>query len=157
VRDAPDIHICTVLAASIDTPLFQHGANYTGRAVKPLDPVYSAQKVARTIVRLAQHPQREVVVGNAGRQILWMRTLAPPVAEKLIARRVDKNHFQKRQAPATDGNLFEPMRQWNTVGGGWRTIDESSRGKMGSGMALLGMGLGYMAWKRFTNGGQLWR
>ncbi|HET6518579.1 MAG TPA: SDR family NAD(P)-dependent oxidoreductase, partial [Geminicoccaceae bacterium] len=29
--DAPDIHVCTVLPASSDTPLFQHGANYTGR------------------------------------------------------------------------------------------------------------------------------
>jgi short-subunit dehydrogenase len=157
VQDAPNIHICTVLAASIDTPLFQHGANYTGRAVKPLDPVYSAQKVARAIVRLSLHPRREVVVGNAGRQMLMMRTLAPAVAEKVIARRVDRNHFQKRQTPASDGNLYEPMGQWNTIGGGWRTVEEASRGKM-RGMALLGAGLGYLAWKRFGNGqGQSWR
>jgi short-subunit dehydrogenase len=151
LQDAPNIHVCTVLAASIDTPLFQHGANYTGRAVKPLDPVYSAQKVASAIVRLALHPRRQAVVGHAGRQVLLLRTLAPATAEKLISRRVDKNHFQKRQTPASDGNLYEPMRQWNTIGGGWRTVEESSRGKAGS-MALLGLGLGYMAWRRLTNG-----
>jgi short-subunit dehydrogenase len=158
LQDAPHIQVCSVLAASIDTPLFQHGANYTGRAVKPLDPVYSAQKVARAIVRLALHPKREVVVGSAGRQMLLLRTMAPATAEKLIARRVDRNHFQKRQTPASDGNLYQPMRQWNTIGGGWRTVEESSsRGKTGS-MALLGLGLGYMAWKRITNGhGPLWR
>jgi NAD(P)-dependent dehydrogenase (short-subunit alcohol dehydrogenase family) len=29
-----DIHVCNVMPAAIDTPLFQHAANYTGRAVK---------------------------------------------------------------------------------------------------------------------------
>jgi NAD(P)-dependent dehydrogenase (short-subunit alcohol dehydrogenase family) len=28
LQDAPDIHVCTVLPASIDTPLFQHAANF---------------------------------------------------------------------------------------------------------------------------------
>jgi NAD(P)-dependent dehydrogenase (short-subunit alcohol dehydrogenase family) len=46
LRDAPDIHVCTVLPAAIDTPLFQQGANFTGRAVQPIPPVYSAEKVA---------------------------------------------------------------------------------------------------------------
>src|SRR5918994_2114334 len=43
LRDAPDIHVCTVLPAAIDTPLFQHGANFTGRAARPMPPVYSAE------------------------------------------------------------------------------------------------------------------
>lgn len=42
--DAPDIHVCTVFPASIDTPLFQQGANYSGRDVKPLSPVYPRRR-----------------------------------------------------------------------------------------------------------------
>jgi short-subunit dehydrogenase len=120
VQDAPGIHICTVLPASIDTPLFQHGANYTGRAVKPLDPVYSPQQVATTIMNLVKHPRREVAVGNAGRQLMVMRTMAPPLAEKMVAKQVDRDHFAQRSAPPSDGNLFEPMTIWNSVGGGWQ-------------------------------------
>jgi len=41
---ARDIHVCTVMPASIDTPFFQHVANYTGHAVKALNPVYDAEK-----------------------------------------------------------------------------------------------------------------
>jgi short-subunit dehydrogenase len=150
VQDAPGIHVCTILPASIDTPLFQHGANYTGRAVKPLDPVYPAEQVAAAILQLAEHPRRELVVGSSGRKLLAMRTVAPPLAERLIARQVEKNHFEDRSAPASDGNLFEPMSEWNTVSGGWRTSEGGGRSK-GAGLAVigLGLGLGILAWNRF--------
>lgn len=118
-RDA-DIHVCTVLPASIDTPLFQHGANYTGRAVKPMSPVYEAEQVARAIVSLAEHPKREVVVGNAGRMLLLVHRLAPGLAERILARQVEKDHFQDAPAPPSPGNLFEPMPQWTGVSGGWK-------------------------------------
>jgi short-subunit dehydrogenase len=147
VQDAPDIHICTVLAASIDTPLFQHGANYTGRAVKPLDPVYSPQQVATTLMNLVKHPRREVAVGNAGRQLMVMRTMAPPLAEKMVAKQVDRDHFAQRSAPPSDGNLFEPMTIWNTVGGGWQRPEET-RGRKTLGLAVAGIGLGLAAWMR---------
>lgn len=152
VADAPGIHVCTVLPASVDTPLFQHGANYTGRAVKPIDPVYSVQQVAETILKLAEHPRREVMVGHAARQIHVMRTLAPPLAEKLMARQVDRNHFEDRGSPATDGNLFHPMEHWNSVTGGWQTPPESTRGRV-AGMALFGLGVGWWAWKRMGSNG----
>ena len=73
---ANDIHVCTVMPASIDTPFFQHAANYTGRAAKALNPVYDAEKVAKTMVRCARRPRREVVVGNAGRLLALQRTLS---------------------------------------------------------------------------------
>jgi hypothetical protein len=41
-----DIRVGTILPSSIDTPIFEQAANYTGQAVKPLDPIYEADKVA---------------------------------------------------------------------------------------------------------------
>ncbi len=147
LRDAPGIHVCTVLAASIDTPLFQHAANYTGRAVKPMDPVYSPQQVATTIMNLIRVPRREVAVGNAGRALMAMRTVAPALAERMVARQVDRDHFAERSAPAGDGNLFEPMTIWNTVGGGWQRPEETKTRKA-FGLAAAGVGIGIAAWMR---------
>lgn len=31
--DVEDIHVCTVMPPSVDTPIFQHAANYTGRVI----------------------------------------------------------------------------------------------------------------------------
>ena len=122
LRDT-DIHVCVVMPASIDTPLFQHAANYTGRATKAMNPVYDAEKVARTIVRLADRPKRETFVGNPGRMLAMMHGLAPPLAERMIARQVEVDHFQDRPAPATSGNLFEAMSEGTGVSGGWKGGD----------------------------------
>jgi NAD(P)-dependent dehydrogenase (short-subunit alcohol dehydrogenase family) len=35
----PDIADCVILPGSMDTPIFRHAANYTGRAVRPIPPV----------------------------------------------------------------------------------------------------------------------
>src|SRR4051795_3642148 len=39
--DQPRIHICTVLPSVIDTPFFQHAANFSGRNVRAAPPVYT--------------------------------------------------------------------------------------------------------------------
>lgn len=121
LKDAPEIKVCTVLAATIDTPLFQHASNYSGRAVKALPPVYKPEKAARAIVRLVKRPRAEVVVGNAGRMLIGMHYLMPRAAEQLQARHVENNHFKDRSAPPKKGNLFNPMESSNKVQGGWKT------------------------------------
>jgi short-subunit dehydrogenase len=127
LRDAPDIHICTVLPAAIDTPLFQHGANFTGRAVQPIPPVYSAKKVSRALIDLVRHPRREIVVGNAAKLGLIMRAIAPGLTERIFAKRVEQKHFQDRLAPPTEGNLFKPMTEYHMVSGGWRIANRNRR------------------------------
>jgi short-subunit dehydrogenase len=117
--DAMDIHVCTVLPAAIDTPLYQHAANYTGRAVKPMEPVHRAEDVAAAIVRCAENPQREVFVGGPGRAVTVARALAPGLYERTAARRADEDHFQEQPADPSPGNLFAPMPEGTEVGGGW--------------------------------------
>jgi short-subunit dehydrogenase len=153
VEDAPDIHVCSVLAASIDTPFFQHAANYTGRAVKPLEPIYTPETVAETIEKTIGHPKREVIAGTAAGAMVLARYIAPGMAEKGVAKQVDQNHFQDRPALPTDGNLFGPMESWNAVHGGWGQPAESrSHSKAGLGLAALGAGVAYLVWKRKSNG-----
>ena len=110
-----------------DTPLFQHGANFTGRAVQPIPPVYSAEKVAGAILRLVRHPGREIVVGNAAKLGLIMHVIAPALTERIFAKRVEQKHFQDRLAPSTEGNLFKPMTEYHMVSGGWRIANRNRR------------------------------
>ena len=119
LRDAPNIHVCTVLPAAIDTPLFQQGANFTGRAVKPIPPVYSAEKVAHAITELVRHPRREVIVGAAAKAGLMMHVLAPALTERIFAKQVEQKHFADRPARRSEGNLFNPM-EYESISGGWR-------------------------------------
>jgi short-subunit dehydrogenase len=141
--DTKGIRVSTVLPASIDTPLFQHAANYTGRAVKPMDPIYDPGDVADAIVRCAERPAREVMVGAAGRVLTALRRVTPAAAERVMARQVDRDHFQKRPAAATDGNLFAPVAFGTGVSGGWRE-PPASRRRLPRIPVLVGLGL--LAW-----------
>ncbi len=121
VLDKSEIRVCTVMPATIDTPLFQHAANYTGRAVKALPPVYDVETAAKTIAELVDHPQREVFIGSAARMLTSLHSLAPGAAERLFTGQVDKGHLSQEQgSPATPGNLFEPLREGAETSGGWK-------------------------------------
>lgn len=122
-----DIRVCTVLPATIDTPLFQQAANFTGRAIQAMSPVYPPEKVARTIVELAMSPRREVFVGRAGRALAALAGITPALVERLMARMVNRNHFQDAPAPTTQGNLWEPMPAFGVMEGGWRREPEVAR------------------------------
>ena len=145
LQDVPDVHICTILPASIDTPLFQHAANFTGRAVKPVEPVYDAEQAALAIVRAVKFPRREIYVGNAAWQAAALHAICPKLAKRVTAKQVEKRHFQDRPAAASEGNLFRPMEDYQEVSGGWHpqalrkhTLSKCSAASL----AALGIGLG---------------
>lgn len=142
LTDARDIHVCTVLPASIDTPIFQHAANYTGKAVKPMNPIYDVEAVAKEIVDLAIHPRREVYVGGAGRRIGLLSRVAPGFAQRIMARQVKKDHFAKTPAEAKDGNIHRPMPEVSGTSGHWRQRSGSSKGAIIFGLAVVSIGVG---------------
>jgi NAD(P)-dependent dehydrogenase (short-subunit alcohol dehydrogenase family) len=122
------IDVATILPASIDTPLFQHAANFAGRPVKPLRPIIRAERVAAAIVRCAKRPRREAVVGFSGRQLILLHELALPVFERVMSRNVEREHFFQRPAEPSAGNLRTPIAEGTGVDGGWKAGDASPKG-----------------------------
>jgi NADP-dependent 3-hydroxy acid dehydrogenase YdfG len=135
--DAPGIRVCTLLPSSMDTPVYQHAGNYTGRVVGPPPPVYHPERVARAMVSLAERPRRVTYVGAAGRIGATLQRIVPGVVERVFARYVERTSFGERAAPHTDGNIFAPMSIWTSVTGGWRArsgpaaLLELARGVLG--------------------------
>ncbi|KAF3463611.1 SDR family oxidoreductase [Streptomyces sp. Tu 3180] len=120
VEGVKGLHVCTVMPATIDTPHFQHAANFTGRKVVAMPPVYSPERVARAVVKLVRHPRREVVVGPAARALVRQSRTAPAVAERVMARQTEKTHLsRKEEAPATHGAVHVPAAGEGSVHGGW--------------------------------------
>jgi short-subunit dehydrogenase len=140
--NAGNIHVCVVMPASIDTPFFNHAANFTGRAVKAMPPVYPPDDVADAIVRCAAAPRREVYVGHAARKQGYMFRLLPALIERRLAAMFDQQHlYQDKHAPHTLGNVLEPSsrgEQDRRTRGGWQTpdgrhcqdVDQSGRGML---------------------------
>lgn len=147
LHDAPGIHVCTVLPASIDTPMFQHAANYMGRRPKPMSPVYPAAMVAEAIYKLAYHPRREVVVGDAGKMVVALHHRMPSVVEGLYARTSERSHFMDIGTLPTDGAAFEPMEGFHSVSGGWNTGRRQATSSRCLASAVLAAAAGFFSYE----------
>lgn len=142
------VRVATVLPSTIDTPFFSHAANYTGRALLAMPPVYPPEMVARAIVRVSSRPRREVVVGGLGRLFALQHRLTPGLVDAAMAGLVD-NAQLSRTAPAraTSGNLRDASSP-RAVDGGWHGEARTRvRTLIGAGVgtalavALLALGL----------------
>jgi len=121
---APTVFRSTI--TTMATLFFHHSANYAGRAVRALPPVYPPEKVAKTMYSCAIRPQREVFVGNAGRMIGSLHGVAPALTEPMMARQIDTGHFKPESAPNTRGNLFDPMQSGDDVTDGWKGQEKTN-------------------------------
>lgn len=141
-----DINVCVVMPASIDTPLFQQAANYTGRAVKPMEPIYNPEKVSKAIVKLMRRPTDLVYVGHAGRMMGTLNKISSKTYEKVMARQVERDHFEDLPAPDRDGNLFEPQDRWARVDGGWNGTTNGAAKVVAAGLMLTLPAAAWMWW-----------
>ncbi|WP_210479893.1 SDR family oxidoreductase [Naasia sp. SYSU D00948] len=138
------IKVATVLPATIDTPFFRHAANYSGRKVVAMPPVYSADKVALAIRDLAKAPRDEVVVGGVGKAMVKQHRVTPGTVEAQMAVQVDKTHLSRKESAAdTAGTLYQPVTDPSDpeVGGGWHGKTRTARRGLLTWAGLLGGGL----------------
>jgi short-subunit dehydrogenase len=120
--DEKDVHVCTVLPATIDTPIFQHAANYTGRRVRPLPPVVSPHRVAKVIARLADKPQRQVVVGRMQQLFIPFQHRLPRLYDRFSGPLMDTLALHGSGTAPTAGTVFTPDPPSNRVSGEWRSL-----------------------------------
>jgi NAD(P)-dependent dehydrogenase (short-subunit alcohol dehydrogenase family) len=137
LRDS-DVRVATVLPASFDTPLFDHAGNWFGRRPKPLHPINDPVRAAEAIVACAQCPRRRRLVGRGARAMIILHALGGALAERLVASQIEHDHFLDEPAPASPGNLFQPVAHGDGVNGEWRTRLRARRlAKAGKRLRLL--------------------
>jgi short-subunit dehydrogenase len=108
-EEGSPVQVTTVLPPSVNTPFFVHARSKLGVLPMPIPPVYDPGVVADAILTAAEQPQREVVVGLAGKQLEALGRFAPGVAERLLGTRPLGHDLQAADEP-DDGrdNLFSP-------------------------------------------------
>ena len=115
----PGIHVCTILPAAIDTPIYQKAGNLSGRGTRSILPVYGSERAARAIVGAAKRPRREIKVGGFALLLDLGWRFAPGTAERTIARLGPALQFRPARAPRTEGYLFSSASPHEKQGG-WR-------------------------------------
>ncbi len=103
------IHVCTILPQSVDTPIFRHAGNYTGRTPRPVPPTLAPARVVRAILRSVEHPRRQRTVGLFGRFLEVGHALAPGLYARVVPTVMNVAAFRRSRAAPGPGNLYHPM------------------------------------------------
>ena len=83
-RDERHIHVCLVNPGSVNTPIYYQAANFTGRVPRPPMPIQQPDKMARHIVRMAEHPRRQVAAGPVNLITIAGFRFLPFVYERIV-------------------------------------------------------------------------
>ncbi|MFJ5986138.1 SDR family NAD(P)-dependent oxidoreductase [Lentzea sp. NPDC092896] len=120
-RDEPGVHVCIVSPGSVNTPVYDQAANYTGRAMRPPVPVLSPGRVAAAIVRLADHPRRHVSVrvGPGNPLIITAFRCVPRLYDLLVGPLFRLAGLTRTPVDPTPGNVFEPFPALERTRGRW--------------------------------------
>lgn len=114
------VAVATVLPWAIDTPFFNHAANYSGgtlRTIAPDDP----KKVVNAIVWVSLYPYEEVAVGWKASGAYAAHRIAPDISETVAGSLSHKVQMQDAPPAApTSGNLHQPVYGSGLVEGGIR-------------------------------------
>lgn len=88
-HDGAPVSITLIKPMTIATPLHEHAANYLPRKPLLLPPAYEPRLVARTVRYAAEHPVRELVIGEVG-PLLGLA--GSQCARSLISRQFERRH-----------------------------------------------------------------
>jgi short-subunit dehydrogenase len=87
-HDGVPVWISLVKPGPIDTPFPEHAVNEMDVEPKHAPPVYPPEEVAHAILKCAERPIREVVVGGVPRLQLALAALAPRLADLMMERQM---------------------------------------------------------------------
>jgi len=117
----PTIHICTIMPATIDTPLYEHARSKEGVTPKGSPPFYAPSEVADVIAECAVRPRREMYAGRAGALMAASNAIMPGVIDKMASMLGRTALLKKDEPQAAHGedNLDEPLgaETYTTTGG----------------------------------------
>ncbi len=102
----PEIYICDLFPAFLDTPGIQHAGNYTGKVLKPAPPVYDPRRAAKAMVDVAANPQSTRYVGSVSLLLKFAHALFPQLLANSSGAAVRRYLKQANGISKTDGNVF---------------------------------------------------
>jgi len=116
-HDDLPIAVTLVKPSAINTPFPEHARNYMKEGVPALPPpVYAPELVADVILRCAERPVRDVVVGGRGRVQIALGRAAPKLADKFMeATMFDQQKAYDRSQPR-EGSLDRPQSDGRAYG-----------------------------------------
>jgi len=114
------ISVATVMPWAVDTPFWEHAANYTGGTPR-MAAMDGPEQVVEAIAWVSVNPRKRLPVGWKARGAVISHSLFPSLTERFAANIAHRWQIEKAPpAPPTTGSLYKPMHSGTGVEGGVR-------------------------------------
>lgn len=126
-QDHEPIAVTTILPAGIATPIFEHARSKVGAMAKPPPPTYAPEVVADAIVRAAEHPTREVLVGGVAVGTVLSQRLLPAVSDLVMSLPPFNRVLEADRPDNGEDNVDAPVSEPGQVRGNYagRVLERS--------------------------------
>jgi short-subunit dehydrogenase len=115
----PEIYVCDLFPAFLDTPGISHAGNYTGKVLKPAPPVYDPVRVAQAMVKVAANPRSNTYIGSVSLLLKLSHAVFPELTTRITSL-VMRRYFKAADPIAlSDGNVFTTVDYGMTTHGGF--------------------------------------
>ena len=138
----PDIHVCNLYPAFLDTPGIQHAANFTGKVLRPAPPVYNPQTVAKAMVKVCEVPKDTLAVSSVSVLLRMAHSLFPRLTRRLTANVIDLYLRKADSTPYTTGNVLETVEYGTSIHGGWGLQPRTKAALISGVVAFTGITIG---------------
>jgi short-subunit dehydrogenase len=111
------IRISTVMPWAVDTPFWDHAANYSGRSPRMVL-MDGPEETVNTIIWAAIYPAKEMPVGWKAEAAVLGHRMLPGLTERLSADLADRSQMRSAPpAPDTAGSIYQPVAVGTGVAG----------------------------------------
>ncbi|SFP52993.1 Short-chain dehydrogenase [Geodermatophilus dictyosporus] len=122
-RDVPGISVSAVAPGGVNTPIYSQAGSYIGLKGRPPIPIYSPERVARSVVARLDRPRRLIQSGFANPVVILGFRLFPAVYDLLVGPLLRVFALaDDHRTPPTEGNVFESRPDGNATEGRWHGI-----------------------------------
>jgi hypothetical protein len=117
-HDGIPVSVAQILPAAINTPIYDKGRNKLPFKPRPIAPIYHPQIVSDAILYAAENPVTDLIAGGAGVALVFGERFSPRLTEQIFAKiGFPAQKSDEKSDGNTDGNLFAPLGEFDTVEG----------------------------------------
>lgn len=103
IAERAPISVTLIKPSAIHTQFVEHARNHLEVEPKLPAPVYAPELVAQAILHAAEHPERELFVGGAGRTLSAFARHLPRLFDRVMSRNGLRSQMSDREPSAGDG------------------------------------------------------
>jgi short-subunit dehydrogenase len=114
-EEGAPISVTLIKPTSINTPFTDHARNFMAEEPEFVPPVYAPEEVARAILKCAEHPTRDLIIGGAGKVMSVLGKVAPRMTDVYMEHTAFQQ--QKKNAPSRSASsLYSPQQDGHRRG-----------------------------------------